>query len=431
MKKIVSCAFVSVILFVLTGCNQFEQGEGDLLLTMHTNASGPAIQTGELAELTVVEKTEEDSILQQATGDDRTILVIQQPAVFTGDLFTALGKMSEGDSATVKINLDSMVSKMGYSKPANTKGKFIVYELAVQRVLHKGNMTDSQYKQAMDTFVKNRMEQLQQDEAGRIARFIKEKKLKTTAQPSGLQYMITASSSGTGASAGDTVAIHYTARFLNGKVIDVTHAQPRQFIAGSSTVIAGLNEAFGLFPPGAKAIVVIPAALAFGVNGYQGIQPYTPLIYDLEIVRIGRFTGKAPAEQGADIPDFAVTNIANDMVIQKEDVAKGKCIFVLFTTDCDHCQQLITNVDKHYTAFKNIHWYFVSADSAEAIQQCMQQYGKGLIAKNNVMILQDADHMVAGAFRATAYPALYMYDGRHKLIKHVAGEVALTALRGL
>ena len=82
-------------------------------MSMHINASGYPIQPGELAELSVIEKTEEDSMLLYATGDDRTILVIRQPTVFSGDLFTALGKMSEGDSAIVKINLDSMVTRMG------------------------------------------------------------------------------------------------------------------------------------------------------------------------------------------------------------------------------------------------------------------------------------------------------------------------------
>lgn len=431
MKKIVSYAFVSAILFAFPYCNQFGKGEGDLLMSLHINASGLPIQPGELAELSVIEKTEEDSMLLNATGDDRTILVIRQPTVFSGDLFTALGKMSEGDSATVKINLDSMVNRVGYDKPSDTKGKYIIYELAVRRVLHRGNMTDSQYKQAMDVFVKSRMNQLQQEERGRIAHFITARKLKTAVQSSGLQYTIMAGGNGAGAKTGDTVTVNYTARFLNGKIIDATPHQPRRFIAGSSTVIAGLQEAFGILPAGAKATVVIPSWLAFGAEGYQDIQSYTPLIYDLEIVRIGRFTGKPPTEQGANMPDFAVTNITNDVVIQKEDIVKGKCIFVLFTTDCDHCRQLIANIDKQYAAFKNIHWYFVAADNADAIQQCMQQYGKSLVSKNNVMLLQDVDHMVAGAFQARVFPSLYIYNERQKLIKHVAGEIALAALRGL
>src|SRR5688500_12973413 len=125
---------ICTILSAVPGCTQPGTGGRDLLYVIHKNVDGPAIKVGDLVELTAIEKTEEDSVLWRSADYDRTALVTRAPSVFTGDLFAVLGKLSKGDSATVKINLDSMVEKMGHRKPA-TKGKYIVYELSIKNVI--------------------------------------------------------------------------------------------------------------------------------------------------------------------------------------------------------------------------------------------------------------------------------------------------------
>jgi hypothetical protein len=41
-----------------------------------------------------------------------------------------------------------------------------------------------------------------------------------------------------------------------------------------------------LLNKGAKATFVIPSKLAYGEQGYQVVQPYTPLVFDVEMVSI-------------------------------------------------------------------------------------------------------------------------------------------------
>jgi FKBP-type peptidyl-prolyl cis-trans isomerase FkpA len=409
---------ICTILSAVPGCTQPGTGGRDLLYVIHKNVDGPAIKVGDLVELTAIEKTEEDSVLWRSADYDRTALVTRAPSVFTGDLFAVLGKLSKGDSATVKINLDSMVEKMGHRKPA-TKGKYIVYELSIKNVI-----PDSLAK---EQFLQKRMAQCKQEEAGKLAQYVAARQLKTTALPSGLQYSVTESGAGSPAHAGDTVAMRYRCTLMSGKVIDTALQVPRSFPAGLQTTIAGLEEAMQLFPAGTKATVVIPSALAFGEAGYENIQPYTPLIYELEVVRIGRFTGKQPNEPGAPLPDFAVTNIANDVLIQKEDVHKGKTMMVLFSTDCDHCQHLIEAINTQQAAFNKMQVYFISQDSKDAIQQCMQRYGPALLATRHVFICRDDHRRMAGVLHTATYPSVYVYN-QQVLVKYLQGEAAMPGI---
>lgn len=400
-------AMYMLILFVFTACNRFK-GEGDLLYTLHKDVKGPLIQTGDLVELTAIEKTETDSVIWNSADYDRTALVTRASSIFAGDLFAALGKLSKGDSATIKINMDSMPGR------PRVKGKYLIYELCIHNVIHDGQ----------EQFIKKRLQELRDREPAKIAAWIAARQLKTITQPSGLQYTIHAQGSGALAEPGDTVAIRYKVTLMSGKVIDTALQRPRSFIAGLQTTIAGLEEAMRLFTVGTKATVIIPSSLAFGEAGFEGIQSYTPLIYELEIEGIGRFTGKHPTEPGAAMPDFALTNIANDVVLQKEDLRKGKTVFVLFSSDCDHCRQLIAAMGKQSAAFKNVQLYFVSADGGEAIQQ----YGALFTGKEKVVFCRDDDRLFAARFQARSYPSVYIYNGQQKLLKYFAGEVSLPAI---
>jgi FKBP-type peptidyl-prolyl cis-trans isomerase len=50
--------------------------------------------------------------------------------------------------------------------------------------------------------------------------------------------------------------------------------------------IPGFEEGLLLLSKGAKATLIIPSNLAYGEQGNQGIPPFTPLIFELEMVNI-------------------------------------------------------------------------------------------------------------------------------------------------
>ena len=59
-------------------------------------------------------------------------------------------------------------------------------------------------------------------------------------------------------------------------------------------MIKGWNEAFLLFNKGTKATIILPSSLAYGEQGYQSIQPFTPLVFDIELVDVIHPNPNAP-----------------------------------------------------------------------------------------------------------------------------------------
>ena len=106
---------------------------------------------------------------------------------------------------------------------------------------------------------------------------------------SGLEYVETEAGTGAQARAGDTVRVHYTGKFLDGKVFDssISRGEPLEFPLGKGRVIRGWDEGIALMKVGGKATLTIPPQLAYGESGAGGvIPPNATLLFDVELVGI-------------------------------------------------------------------------------------------------------------------------------------------------
>ena len=54
-------------------------------------------------------------------------------------------------------------------------------------------------------------------------------------------------------------------------------------------MIKGWTEGLGLLGEGGKATLYIPAKLGYGDRGTRGIAPNSTLIFDVEVLKIGKF----------------------------------------------------------------------------------------------------------------------------------------------
>ena len=106
---------------------------------------------------------------------------------------------------------------------------------------------------------------------------------------SGLEYIEVETGTGAQAKAGDTVSVHYTGKFQDGKVFDssISRGEPISFPLGMGSVIKGWDEGIALMKVGGKAQLVIPPSLAYGERGASGvIPPNATLVFDVELVSI-------------------------------------------------------------------------------------------------------------------------------------------------
>ena len=106
---------------------------------------------------------------------------------------------------------------------------------------------------------------------------------------SGLQYTIIAEGAAEKVAPQDTVWVNYKGTLIDGTVFDENDST--QFVA--NRVIRGWTEGLGLLGEGGKATLYIPAELAYGSRGNQAIAPNSTLIFDVEVLKVGKFAPKA------------------------------------------------------------------------------------------------------------------------------------------
>ena len=107
---------------------------------------------------------------------------------------------------------------------------------------------------------------------------------------SGLQYWDLKEGTGTAASAGKTVSVHYTGWLAkDGKKFDssVDRGQPFMFQLGAGQVIKGWDEGVSGMKVGGKRQLRIPPELGYGSRGAGGlIPPNATLIFDVELLAV-------------------------------------------------------------------------------------------------------------------------------------------------
>ncbi len=110
---------------------------------------------------------------------------------------------------------------------------------------------------------------------------------------SGLYYLPLQAGMGPFAKENDTVYVKYTAKFLDGYIFDTNVGRTDSiFFPLDKYMIPGFLEGITYLNKGAKAVLLIPSKLGYGPYGMYPISGYTPLLFDVELIRIKPGPGK-------------------------------------------------------------------------------------------------------------------------------------------
>ncbi|MFA7381547.1 MAG: FKBP-type peptidyl-prolyl cis-trans isomerase [Bacteroidia bacterium] len=279
-------AALTALAMLNTSCSKdFETSETGLKYLFHEHdEEGKLPKLGDVIEVHMVGKSSTDSTIFDTYKNGQPFIINVMEPTFKGSLEEGFMMMAKGDSATFKINADSLFTKT-FQRP---RPEFVPAGSDVTFTLKMVNVMTSK---EMEEKVRLENEEKRKKQEALYNEFLKGPQVanyKKTA--SGLMYEITkTNAAGKGVKDGDSVQVHYTGKLLNGETFDssVDRGEPVTFPIGQGAVIPGWEEGVKLMKEGEKINLVIPQELAYGERGAGGrIPPYAAIMFEIELIKV-------------------------------------------------------------------------------------------------------------------------------------------------
>lgn len=200
-------------------------------------------------------------------------------SLYEGDIFAALRSMHVDDSATFILDGPKFFEKM-LPGQSYTFGEDPFYvDMKLLGLVDKEEVLRSQAEYA------KMVEERKELEPGEIEQYLQDNPgLKIS--KSGVYVKNVKQGTGPKVETLQQVKVNYVGRYIDGRVFDSSQdGEPFMFTVGDGQVIPGWDAVLSEMRVGDKVTVLIPSHLAYG-EGNQVIPPYTPLVFDIELLEI-------------------------------------------------------------------------------------------------------------------------------------------------
>lgn len=140
-------------------------------------------------------------------------------------------------------------------------------------------------------------EELEKEEANKIQDYLTENpSLDFELRSSGLYYLEVTAGTGLAAATHDTAYVFYSVSLLDGTILESNYGTSDTLIfpADEGYLIAGFEEGLSYMKSGGNSIFLVPSILGYGSTGnyYGTIEGYTPLIFDVKLLKVKPGSGR-------------------------------------------------------------------------------------------------------------------------------------------
>ncbi len=204
---------------------------------------------------------------------------------YKGDPIEGFMQLVAGDSALIRLPVDSILKQGKQVMPGMKEGDIQAYDMVLVSV-----MSDEDYKKDQNE-KSTRQKAIDED---RLKAYFKANGINAIRTATGLYYTIKKHGKGENVKPGEYASVNYTGRLLgDDKAFDSNtdpefhHPEPFVVCVGTGSVIKGWDEGLALYKKGAKGTLYIPSGLAYGSQDRSPtIPPNSILVFDVEIAKI-------------------------------------------------------------------------------------------------------------------------------------------------
>lgn len=307
MKNIRDIAFVLVAAFAITTTQAQEKGfkidekTGVQYRFIKQNKSGAKFAENEFASIVMLwtgknASGKADSVYfdsHKLGGDSATgAISIPVHSSYRGSLEDGIMMMQEGDSAVFKVNADSLFIKGFHATPAQIPHFITGSTLFTFNIKVLSFQTKESVMAKRQAEMKKRAAARQAQETKDITAYLQKNNLNVKPDADSIFYLQSTKGTGMQVEEGDSLEISYRGVFLDGTGFDpapgsgktknsfkIVYSKNMSLIPGWVKILGGMSQ-------GGKVTVLIPSKMAYGVRGMGPIQPYTPLIFDMELISV-------------------------------------------------------------------------------------------------------------------------------------------------
>jgi len=284
-KKLVLVLSV-MIAFLSVSCNSqfkgYKKTSSGLYYKFYVKTDSLLPKAGDVVTLGMSYKVGDSMLFNSNEIPQAFQLILQEPQ-YAGDIYECIAMMAKGDSAEFAIKADSFfyITAGAPSLPSYIDSSSYIY--------FNIKMKKFQTREEADMEKEAEMEAIRNKEPELIEGYLKANNITTQPDEEGLYIIQTKKGTGKKVANGLIILINYTLKFTTGDTLFTTYTKGEliDFEYGTQFDTKGFNKAIGQMRQGDKATFIVPSSLAFGAEGAgERLGPYTPLVYDIEVVDI-------------------------------------------------------------------------------------------------------------------------------------------------